>query len=185
MWFTIVSHLFTKSYFLFRKKAQSSKQHSTEYENDWLKLTVCCYEQLVVDMASDRLWTWKDCAARMLKAGIHLWATVCKTVRPMLSDRWLSVWPVCDVGVLWLNGWMDSDAVWYMEVNLGPGHILLDGDTAPPKRGTHSHFCPYLLWPNGWMDQGGAWYGGRIRPGPRRHWVRLGPISTRPKTWKQ
>ena len=36
------------------------------------------------------------------------WATVCKTVHPMLSDRcpvlsWLSV---CNVGVLLPNGWM-------------------------------------------------------------------------------
>jgi len=36
----------------------------------------------------------------------HFWATVCKTVRPVLSDRCpvcLS-YPVCDVGVLWPNG---------------------------------------------------------------------------------
>jgi len=32
------------------------------------------------------------------------WATVCKTVRPMLSNRYLSVCPVCNVGVLWPNG---------------------------------------------------------------------------------
>jgi len=37
-----------------------------------------------------------------------------------------------------------------MEVGLGPGHIVLDGDPAAPKRG-HSHlrFGPCLLWPNG------------------------------------
>jgi len=29
------------------------------------------------------------------------WATVCKMVLPMLSDRFLSV---CNIGVLWLNG---------------------------------------------------------------------------------
>jgi len=28
------------------------------------------------------------------------WATVCKIVRPMLSDRCLYVCPVCDVGLL-------------------------------------------------------------------------------------
>ena len=33
------------------------------------------------------------------------WTTVCKTVRPMLSDRC----PVCNVGVLWPNSWMDQD----------------------------------------------------------------------------
>ena len=41
------------------------------------------------------------------------WATVCKTVRAMLLDRCLSVCPVCDVGVLWPNGWMDQHATWY------------------------------------------------------------------------
>jgi len=31
------------------------------------------------------------------------WTTVCKMVRPMLSDRCLSVLSVCDSGVLWPN----------------------------------------------------------------------------------
>jgi len=39
-------------------------------------------------------------------------ATVCKTVRPMLSDR-RPVSSVCDVGVLWPNGWMDQDETWH------------------------------------------------------------------------
>ena len=46
---------------------------------------------------------------------IGLWATVCKTVRSMLSDRCLSVRPVCylcNVGVLWPNSWMDQDETW-------------------------------------------------------------------------
>jgi len=30
----------------------------------------------------------------------------CKTVRPILS-----VCPVCDVGVLWPNGWVDQDEI--------------------------------------------------------------------------
>ena len=53
---------------------------------------------------------------------IPFWATVCKTVRPMLSVRclsypvWLSVCPVCpvsDVGVLWPNGWRDQYETWH------------------------------------------------------------------------
>jgi len=46
-----------------------------------------------------------------------------------------------------------------MEVDLGPGHIVLDGDPAPsPKKGAHpTIFDPYLLWPNGRMDQDAAW----------------------------
>jgi len=31
-----------------------------------------------------------------------------------------------------------------MQVGLGPGHIVLDGDPAPLPKG------PYLLWSNGW-----------------------------------
>ena len=57
------------------------------------------------------------------------------------------------------------------EVGLGPGHIVLDGDPAPPK--WHSPSPPnyrsmsvVLLWSNGWMDQHATWYGGRARPRP-------------------
>jgi len=39
--------------------------------------------------------------------------------------------------LLWPNGWMDQDVTWYG----GPDHIVLDGDPAPPKRGTTApHF---------------------------------------------
>ena len=36
-----------------------------------------------------------------------------------------------------------------MQVGFGPGHIVLDGDPAPPL----PIFGPYLLWRNGCMDQ--------------------------------
>jgi len=44
----------------------------------------------------------------------HFWATVCKTVCPMLSDRCLScpVLSVCDVRALWPNGWTDREETW-------------------------------------------------------------------------
>ena len=65
------------------------------------------------------------------------WATVCKTVRPMLSDRCLSVLSVCNVGVLWPNGgWIKMKLG--MQVGLGAGHIVLDGDPAPPPPKGHS-----------------------------------------------
>ena len=54
-----------------------------------------------------------------------------------------------------------------MEVGFGPGHIVLDGDPAPPPQKGHSPpiFSPYLLWPNGCMDKDATWYGGRPQPG--------------------
>jgi len=62
-----------------------------------------------------------------------------------------------------------------MELGLGPGEFVLDGDSAPlPKRGAEPQiFGPCLLWPNGWMEEAGTWHGGR--PQPRRLCVRWGP----------
>jgi len=42
-----------------------------------------------------------------------------------------------------------------VEVGLGPGHIVLDGDRAPLLQKAQSPpiFGPRLLWPNGWMDE--------------------------------
>ena len=41
-----------------------------------------------------------------------------------------------------------------MQLGLGPGHIVLDGDPAPPspKGAKPPNFGPYLLWPNGCID---------------------------------
>ena len=48
-----------------------------------------------------------------------------------------------------------------MQVDLGPGHIVLDGDPAPPpQRGTApTQFSAHMLRPNGCMDQDATWYG--------------------------
>jgi len=67
-----------------------------------------------------------------------------------------------------------------MQVGLGPGHIVLDGDRAPPSKGAQpTIFGSYLLCPNGWMDYDATWYGGR--PQPRQLCVRWGPSSFSPK----
>jgi len=83
------------------------------------------------------------------------WATVCKTVRAMLSDRCLSVLtvlsclPVCSVSV----GSYCGQTVGYIkmplgtEVGFGPGYIVLDWDPAAPppkKKGTAANFWPML-----------------------------------------
>ena len=45
-----------------------------------------------------------------------------------------------------------------MQVDLGPGHILLDGEPAPLKNVAQPPILgPCLLWPNGWMDQDATW----------------------------
>jgi len=40
-----------------------------------------------------------------------------------------------------------------MEVDLGPGDFVFDGDPAAARKKAHPIFGPCLLWPNGWMDQ--------------------------------
>jgi len=65
-----------------------------------------------------------------------------------------------------------------MEVGLGPGDFVFDGDPTPSPEKRHSPhpiFGPCLLWPNGWMDQDATWYGGKHRP--RRRCVRWGRSS--------
>jgi len=68
-----------------------------------------------------------------------------------------------------------------MQVGLGPGHTVLQGDPAPASPKGHSPpiFGPYLLRPNGCMDQDVTWYA--ARPRPRRLCVRWGPHSLLPK----
>jgi len=69
------------------------------------------------------------------------WATVCKTVRPMLSDRCLSVLSVTLVYCGQTVGRIKMKLG--MHVGLGPGHIVFDGDPgAPPQRGTAPNFRP-------------------------------------------
>ena len=60
---------------------------------------------------------------------VGFWATVCKTVRPMLLDL-----SVCDVGVLWPNGWMDQDANLYGSKSRPTSRYMRT--QLPPERGT-------------------------------------------------
>ena len=99
----------------------------------------------------------------------------------MLSDRCLSLClsdcPVCNVGVLWPNGWTGEDETSHA-VGLGPGHIVLDGTQSrpfPPKgaQPLSPIFGPFLLWSNGSMHQDATWYG--RWPQPRGLCVRWRP----------
>jgi len=86
-----------------------------------------------------------------------LWATVCSpyAIGPLsvCLSVCLSCCPVCIVGALWPNGWMDQGETWHAG-RPRPGHTVLDGDPAPLPKWAQppAVFGPYLLRPNGWMD---------------------------------
>ena len=57
---------------------------------------------------------------------------------------------VCDVGVLWPNAWTDQDETCHAGIGLGPGHIVLDRDPAPPKGHSPKYFRPISV-PDKWL----------------------------------
>ena len=79
------------------------------------------------------------------------WATVCKTVRPTLSDHCpvLSVCLSVCLSAIFVYcgqtvGWIKMKLG--MEVGLCLGHFVLDRDLAPlPKRGTYPSFRPMSI----------------------------------------
>ena len=77
-----------------------------------------------------------SCINHVLTRIQFYWATVCKTVRPMLSDR-CPVLSVCNVGMYCGQtvGWIKMPLG--TEVGLVPGDTVLDGDPdLPTERGT-------------------------------------------------
>jgi len=74
-------------------------------------------------------------------------ATVCKTVRPVLSDRCLHCLCVC-LSYLSVTLVYCGQTVGCIKVPLGtkvgldPGHTVLDGDPAPTKKGKAPNFRP-------------------------------------------
>jgi len=82
----------------------------------------------------------------LIERANRFWATVCKMVCPLLSDRCpvcLSC-TICNVVVLWPNGGTHEDETWHA-VSLGPGHIVLDGDPGlPPRKGHTVQFSAHV-----------------------------------------
>jgi len=81
---------------------------------------------------------------------------LCKTIRPVLPDRCpvLSCLSVLSVMLMYCGQTVGMIKMKLgMRVDLGPGHIVLDGDPAgPPQRGgraSPSVFGQYILWLNG------------------------------------
>ena len=76
------------------------------------------------------------------------WATVCKSVHPMLSDRC----PVCLSVTLESCGQTVGRIKMKLRTQVGPDHIVLDGDPAPPppKGGEATQFSAYVVAK--WLD---------------------------------
>ena len=90
-------------------------------------------------------YKWRITAARHTHYFVGIiflcfWATVCKTVRRMLSHRCLSVLSVCDVGVLWTNCWMDQDETWHGGRPRPRPHCVRWGPSSLPKSSTTPNF---------------------------------------------
>jgi len=75
------------------------------------------------------------------------------------------------------SSWVEPSHSSSMEVGLGPGDFVFDGDARKRAHPPHPIFGPCLLWPNRWMDQDATWYGGKHRP--RRRCVTWGRSSPR------
>jgi len=65
-----------------------------------------------------------------------------KRFAPCYRTCYRSVLSVCDVGVLWPNGGMDQDAIWYGGRPRPRRHCVRWGPSSPTERGTAtaSHF---------------------------------------------
>jgi len=75
------------------------------------------------------------------------WAIVCKTVRPMLSVRCLSVLSclsVCDVRALWPDGWTDQDETWHAGRPRPWPHCVRWGPSSPPLKGHFPQFSAHV-----------------------------------------
>jgi len=75
------------------------------------------------------------------------WSTVCKTVRPMLSDRCLSCPVLSCLCVTFVHCGQTVGRIKMklgMQVGLGPGHIVLDGDPLTPPQRANPQFLGHI-----------------------------------------
>jgi len=122
----------------------------------------------------------------------------------MLSGRCLSCLSVClsvcNVGVLWPNGWTDQDETRHAGRPRPSPHCIRCGASSPSPKGARPPpiFGPYQLRPNGCMDQDVTWYeaiglgqgdfvlDGDHAPLPKRGWTYspiFGPFLLWPYGW--
>jgi len=83
---------------------------------------------------------------RIIFLPVCFWATICKTVLPMLSDRCLSVLSVSDVGVLWPSGWMNQDKTWHGGRPRPRPECFRWGPNFPSPKGAQPQFLAHVRW---------------------------------------
>jgi len=90
----------------------------------------------------------------LLNALRRFWATICKTVRPMLSDRFLSCSScLCVTLVDCIAKRLDGFATWYGGRPRPMASLCYMGTQLPHKGHSRPIFGPCLLWPNGLPSQ--------------------------------
>ena len=62
----------------------------------------------------------------------------------MLSLSYLSVCPVCDVGVLWPTDWMDQDETWHAGRSRPWPHCVRWGPSSPSPHGAQPQFSAHI-----------------------------------------
>jgi len=72
----------------------------------------------------------------------HFWATVCLSLCLSVCP----VYSVCNLGVLWPNGWMDQDETWHAGSPRPWPHCVRWGPSSPPLKGGRvpqfsAHIC--------------------------------------------
>jgi len=123
------------------------------------------------------------------------WTTVCKTVRLWYRSV---VCPVCNVGVLWPNGWTDQDETWHAgRPRLWP-HCVRWGPSSPPPKGHSPQFSAHICcgqmaaWIKMSLDmklslgQGESVLDGDHAPPPQKGGLPrqiFGPWLLRPNSW--
>jgi len=114
------------------------RRHCVRWMDGWIKMAL-----------GDLAWRWAlvrpHCASSQLLPPLK-WHTSNFRPMPVVEKRLYGL--RCHFG---------------MEVSLGAGDFVFDGDPATPKRAHPPRpiFGPCLLWPNGcrWMDENATWYG--------------------------
>jgi len=83
------------------------------------------------------------CASRASLIAVF-WQPLQVTVRCMLRDH-SSVCPICNIGVLWPNGWMEQDATWCGGRPRPMRHCVRWEPSSPHQKGTtFPHFSGHV-----------------------------------------